>query len=169
MRFDATSAYLAVSLTAVVLVIGVCGPRMEEPKASGGIASTSSSAFTIPPAYSALGTRPVVEGASSPGESQAGEMRAAPFTLAVSDAEAREREFIAAVVAEFHPRDWQKAIQVGACESRYDPGAIGALGERGAWQVQPAVWGPVDSDVRLQARQAAAIVAIAGWKPWACQ
>ena len=49
-------------------------------------------------------------------------------------------------------------ISVAIEESRGDPVAVGAAGERGAWQVKPADWGHVPIDLHGQANQAESII-----------
>ena len=52
------------------------------------------------------------------------------------------------------------------CESNGDTTAIGAAGERGAFQVLERFWGPVPPDLEGQAAQAASIIARHGIGPW---
>lgn len=73
-------------------------------------------------------------------------------------------------------RQWRALEQSGGpvatmamimvCESNGDTTAIGAAGERGAFQVTPRWWGPVPADLEGQALQAAAIMHEHGDRPW---
>lgn len=56
--------------------------------------------------------------------------------------------------------------RIGWCESGLDPHAIGQHGERGAWQVIPALWGEVPATLEEQAVQADRIYAEHGDWPW---
>lgn len=62
-----------------------------------------------------------------------------------------------------------EALAVAWCESRYDPRAVGAHGEKGLFQVHPAFWGPVTEDPAGQVAQAFAIWQRHGWGVWSCQ
>lgn len=73
-----------------------------------------------------------------------------------------------AVMAAFPPSEQATAYRVAMCESSGDPGAVGRVGEQGAFQVRPEFHGPVPDDLYGQAEQAAAIVAEQGWQPWSC-
>lgn len=55
---------------------------------------------------------------------------------------------------------------IGWCESKFDPAAVGAHGERGAWQVIPGYWGEVPATLEAQAEQADRIYAEHGGWPW---
>ena len=68
-----------------------------------------------------------------------------------------------------HPWPCQEALAVAWCESRFDPEAVGAYGERGLFQTHPAFWGPVPPDPQGQVAQAYAIWAEHGWEPWSCR
>lgn len=73
-----------------------------------------------------------------------------------------------AIEAAFPPSEQATAYRVAMCESSGDPGAVGRVGEQGAFQVRPEFHGPVPDDLYGQAFQAAAIVAEQGWRPWSC-
>jgi hypothetical protein len=92
-----------------------------------------------------------------------------PLIVTVTD----QREYPAvtydvwsAIVEAFPPEEWECAAIIAWRESRYQPDAVGALGERGSFQVRPEYHGPVPPDLHGQAQQAAGIVAAHGWKPW---
>jgi hypothetical protein len=71
-------------------------------------------------------------------------------------------ELWSAVVAYFPPDQRIKAIQVAHCESRFKADAVGALGERGVFQIHP-VHGAVPLQIAAQTQQAARIQAALGW------
>ena len=75
---------------------------------------------------------------------------------------------IEAIICEA-PWPCQEALAVAWCESRFDPEAVGAYGERGLFQTHPAFWGPVPPDPQGQVAQAYAIWAEHGWEPWSCR
>lgn len=56
--------------------------------------------------------------------------------------------------------------RIGWCESKFDAAAVGAHGERGAWQVIPSYWGTVPETLEEQAIQADRIYAEHGGWPW---
>ena len=74
-------------------------------------------------------------------------------------------ELWSAVVAYFPPDQRIKAIQVAHCESRFKADAVGALGERGVFQIHP-VHGAVPLQIAAQTQQAARIQAALGWSIW---
>lgn len=74
----------------------------------------------------------------------------------------------AAIEAAFPPHHWATAYRVAMCESGGNPGAVGAAGEQGAFQVLARYHGPVPADLYGQAAQAARIVAAHGWGPRSC-
>ena len=75
------------------------------------------------------------------------------------------------VVAAYFPGQEHYAYSVFWCESKLDPGAVGALGERGIAQIHP-IWfrtyGVPPADLEGQVAQAAVIVADIGWSHWSC-
>lgn len=74
-----------------------------------------------------------------------------------------------ALAASGSPAWAREAVAVSYCESRHRPDAVGALGERGAWQVRPEYHGPVPADALGQAEQAYRVWSEAGWHPWSCR
>lgn len=72
------------------------------------------------------------------------------------------------IQATFPAYEWETAYRVAMCESGGNPGAVGAAGEQGAFQVLARYHGPVPADLYGQAAQAAQIVAAHGWGPWSC-
>lgn len=74
-----------------------------------------------------------------------------------------------ALAASGSPAWAREAVAVSYCESRHRPDAVGALGERGAWQVRPEYHGPVPADALGQAEQAYRVWSEAGWGPWSCR
>jgi hypothetical protein len=67
------------------------------------------------------------------------------------------------------PWPCEEALAVAWCESRFDPRAVGAYGERGLFQVHPGFWGPVPTEPEGQVAQAYAIWREHGWEPWRCR
>lgn len=72
----------------------------------------------------------------------------------------------------FPPHEYVRAMRVAACESTNNPALryldVNGLVSAGMFSVQEHIWGAVPPDLPGQARQAAAIVAEYGWRPWAC-
>ena len=64
--------------------------------------------------------------------------------------------------------EWETVEAVAWCESRWDPSAVGLLGEQGVLQVRPEFHGPVPPDVLGQLEQGYGIWSEYGWQPWAC-
>lgn len=73
-----------------------------------------------------------------------------------------------AIVEHFPHHEHAKALSVAHCESRYRTDVVGALGERGVFQVRPEYHGAVPTDVASQVKQAARIQSAHGWRLWAC-
>ena len=65
--------------------------------------------------------------------------------------------------------EWATVEAVAWCESRWDPSAVGLLGEQGVLQVRPEFHGPVPSDVLGQLEQGYSIWSEYGWTPWSCR
>ena len=59
------------------------------------------------------------------------------FFWAVAHAEAREARPVRAVICDVFGSRCAAALRVARCESRLDPRALGAAGERGLFQVHP--------------------------------
>ena len=77
---------------------------------------------------------------------------------------------VRAIIAHFFPEQPDFAYGVAHCETggTFNPAAVGALGERGIFQVRPEYHGPVPSDVWGQVAQARRIYLAQGWRPWSC-
>ena len=65
--------------------------------------------------------------------------------------------------------EWPAVEAVAWCESRWDPSAVGLLGEQGVLQVRPEFHGPVPTDVLGQLEQGFDIWSEYGWQPWSCR
>ena len=61
--------------------------------------------------------------------------------------------------------EWETVEAVSWCESRWDPSAVGLLGEQGVLQVRPEFHGPVPPDVLGQLEQGYDIWSEYGWTP----
>lgn len=72
-----------------------------------------------------------------------------------------------AIVDAFPAEQEYVAARTAVCESGFDVTAVGAAGEQGVFQILARYWGKVPTTLELQAIQAAQIVAIEGWGPWA--
>lgn len=75
------------------------------------------------------------------------------------------------IVAAHFPGQGDYAYSVFWCESKLDPTAIGAAGERGIAQIHPIwfkVYGVPPADLEGQVAQAAVIVGDIGWAHWSC-
>ena len=72
-----------------------------------------------------------------------------------------------AAIKQFAPQRQYAFARIGWCESGFNEEAIGDGGDSiGAWQVQPKWWGPVPDTLVEQAKQAEAIAAEHGTRPW---
>ena len=72
-----------------------------------------------------------------------------------------------AAIKQFAPERQYAFARIGFCESGFNEDAIGDGGDSiGAWQVQPKWWGPVPDSLVEQAKQAEAIAAEHGTRPW---
>ena len=70
-------------------------------------------------------------------------------------------------IKQFAPQRQYAFARIGWCESGFNEDAIGDGGDSiGAWQVQPKWWGPVPDTLVEQAKQAEAIAAEHGTRPW---
>jgi hypothetical protein len=123
----------------------------------------------IPPAGTSPVTGAVNSGAnagSTPAPS------ATPIVRASSQAPTAglEAEVWAAVQVYFPASEWANAMAVSSCETggTFNPGAIGAHGEEGVFQVRGIYHGSVPSDIAGQVQQAARIQSEQGWGPWSC-
>ena len=86
---------------------------------------------------------------------------------ATSDLEASVR---ASVERWFPASEWEWAMRVAYCESRYQPWAVEASGDHiGIFQVAASIWGPVPSDIGGQVAQAAEVLRQGGRGMWSCR
>lgn len=59
-------------------------------------------------------------------------------------------------------------VRLTWCESRWMPGAVGALGERGLSQIRPEYHGPVPASVRGQVAKTYVLWEVHGPRIWSC-
>jgi len=93
-----------------------------------------------------------------------------PTETPYSAAGGLEAEVWEAIQVYFPSHQWSTALRVSGCETggTYNPGAIGAHGEEGIFQVRAIYHGAVPRDIAGQVQQAAGIWSAYGWQPWSC-
>lgn len=83
---------------------------------------------------------------------------------------------IEALICSTFVNDCAKALSVAWCESNYNPGVVGAAGERGIFQIHPVhiprlgPYGGWDAmfDPSSNIAYAYALYSSSGWGPWTC-
>lgn len=88
-----------------------------------------------------------------------------------------ELAVVRAVNATFPVEERAHAMEIAYCESRFRPGKIGSLGERGVMQIHPVhidflynigyTWNQM-LEVTPNVKVAYEIWELYGWEPWAC-
>ena len=86
------------------------------------------------------------------------------------EASSLEAQVRAAVQAYFPASEWERALRVAKCESRYLPWAVEPGGAHfGVFQVDPSLHGAAPPDIDGQVRQAYELWARTGdWRHWSC-
>ena len=84
--------------------------------------------------------------------------------------ESNEAEVWAAVTARWPPGEWDRAMRVAWCESRFQSWAAEPSGSHfGIYQMDSSLHGPVPSDIDGQVQQAYELWAQTGdWRHWSC-
>lgn len=118
--------------------------------------------------YAPLGPTVIIS-AQPPPATAVTSPRAVETTWPVSNT--LEAQVRASVERYFSASLWSKAMSVATCETHgtFNVLAVGAAGEIGIWQINPAIWGAVPGDIDGQTALAASIVARYGFAPWSCK